>query len=338
MVDATPSSAESDGYHSHKNMAILMSLGAGMATGIGACFVLCTRTLDKRLLACSMAFSAGVMIYVSLADVLTVAYDYYAQLPGRSSATAYGLATTSVFAGVLVMAFVDWLVHQCFHHAASAAKEDSPSRQLRSGCPSHDSHDEFGQRLPNACGDPTISSALEESHDHGKESILAVAVMEEKHRLLMMAMVVSAAIVLHNIPEGMATYAASFDSVVAGAPLAFAISVHNIPEGLSVAMPLFHATGSKWKAIALGALSGMAEPFGALLASFVANEDSPAGYFGGLFGLTAGMMLFVSVAELLPAAYGEKAAKLHHITAAFFVGCAIMAISLVLEKVVANEK
>ena len=90
---------------------------------------------------------------------------------------------------------------------------------------------------------------------------------------------------LHNIPEGMATYAASFDSVVAGAPLAFAIAVHNIPEGLSVAMPLLHATGSKWKAIALGALSGMAEPFGAVLASFVANEDSPAGYFGGLFGL-----------------------------------------------------
>ena len=305
MVDASSSASDTGGFHSHKNQALLMSLGAGMATGVGACFVLCARTLDKRLLACSMAFSAGVMMYVSLADVLTVAYEYYAQYPGRSSATAYGLATLSVFAGVLVMAFVDWIVHECFHHATNAAKEDSPSRQLRSAQASRASHDEFGERIPGSPGDPTISDTSEDSgHDHGRESILAVAIMEEKRRLLMMAMVVSAAIVLHNIPEGMATYAASFDSVVAGAPLAFAIAVHNIPEGLSVAMPLLHATGSKWKAIALGALSGMAEPFGAVLASFVANEDSPAGYFGGLFGLTAGMMLFVCVAELLPGVYG----------------------------------
>ena len=95
-------------------------------------------------------------------------------------------------------------------------------------------------------------------------------------------------------------------------------------------MPVLHATGSKVRAIGLGALSGMAEPLGALLASFIANESSQPDVFGGLFGLTAGMMLFVCVAELLPAAYAEKTASTALVALSFFVGCAVMATSLML--------
>ena len=149
----------------------------------------------------------------------------------------------------------------------------------------------------------------------------------------MMSAVVSTAIVLHNIPEGMATYVASFHSVSAGAPLAIAIAIHNIPEGLAVAMPLLYATKNRSRAIGLGALSGMSEPFGALLASLVANENSSTNAFGGMFGLTGGMMVYVCVAELLPAAWGEKGVSREGITFAFFAGCAVMAASLVLEKI-----
>jgi len=155
-------------------------------------------------------------------------------------------------------------------------------------------------------------------------------VIKERRKMLVMAMVVGAAIVLHNFPEGMATYVASFDSAETGVPLATAIAVHNIPEGLAVAMPVLHATGSKTRAIAMGTLSGMAEPLGALLASLVANESSDPDVFGGLFGLTAGMMLFVCVAELLPAAYAEKTAPTALIALSFFVGCAVMATSLMM--------
>lgn len=156
--------------------------------------------------------------------------------------------------------------------------------------------------------------------------------MKERNRLLMMSSVISAAIVLHNIPEGMATYVASFHSVSAGAPLAIAIAIHNIPEGLAVAMPIYYATKSKVRAVMLGTLSGMSEPFGALLASLVANKDSSPNMFGGMFGLTGGMMTFVCVAELLPAAYGEKGVSRGTVTAAFFAGCFVMASSLVIEK------
>ena len=85
----------------------------------------------------------------------------------------------------------------------------------------------------------------------------------------------------------MSPAAHSQDSIEAGAPLAIAVAVHNIPEGLAVAMPVLHATGSRCRAIALGGLSGMAEPLAALLASQVANEASSPSLFGCLFGLTA---------------------------------------------------
>lgn len=128
----------------------------------------------------------------------------------------------------------------------------------------------------------------------------------------------------------MATYVASFESIEAGAPLAIAIAVHNLPEGLAVAMPVLHATGSKRTAIGLGTLSGLAEPLGAVLASLVANESSHPDVFGGLFGLTAGMMLFVCIAELLPAAYAEPTAPTPLVALAFFLGCAVMATSLMM--------
>jgi len=148
----------------------------------------------------------------------------------------------------------------------------------------------------------------------------------------MMSAVVSAAIVLHNIPEGMATYVASFHSVSAGLPLAVAIAIHNIPEGLAIAMPVFYATKSRSRAIALGTLSGFSEPFGAVLASLVANENSSNSSFGFTFGLTAGMMSYVCLAELLPAAFGEKGVSRETVVFAFFLGCAVMASSIVIEK------
>jgi len=173
---------------------------------------------------------------------------------------------------------------------------------------------------------------LEAFEDESGASIRALASVEEKSRLLMIAAVISAAIVLHNIPEGMATYVASYHSVRAGAPLAIAIAIHNIPEGLAIAMPVFYATQSRWKAVGLGALSGMSEPFGAVLASFVANEKSSTDAFGFMFGLTGGMMSYVCLAELLPAAFLEKGVSKDLVTAAFFGGCLMMASSLVIEK------
>lgn len=97
-------------------------------------------------------------------------------------------------------------------------------------------------------------------------------------------------------------------------------------------MPVYHATRSRLKALALGTLSGLSEPLGALLAASVANEQSSTGAFGAMFGLTAGMMSFVCISELLPAAFAEKGVPRSTVVASFFAGCAVMASSIVIEK------
>ena len=351
----------------HRSQALLMSLGAGLATGVGASLCLCTSELNKRLLACTMAFSAGVMIYVSLSEVLAVATEYFSKSGEHDESAAYRLGTASLFAGVLLMALVDVIVHRVFEaveegdgeHGGNRRtteqqqRKEPPFRQAQ-GDPSfmrlqvdddehshqhgrqhghehgHDAQDELEGNHDHCHHDHGHHDHSHHDHDHASASIMAVASMRERRKMLVMAMVVSAAIILHNFPEGAATYVASFESLQDGAPLAFAIAVHNIPEGLAVAMPVLHATGSKARAIGLGALSGMAEPLGALLASLIANESSQPDVFGALFGLTAGMMLFVCVAELLPAAYAEKTASTALVALSFFVGCAVMATSLML--------
>ena len=332
-----------------------MSLGAGMATGVGASLVLCTTSLDRRLLACTMAFSAGVMIYVSLVEVVGVATEYFER--SHSKAAAYAFGTLSFFAGVAVMAVVDRIVHATFDAVSGAAGgghahgvaggagggSGTCSRGGGGACGSGDEEAAFVHLQGN--GQQHLGDRVADGHDHGFDddddeggaSIRALAHVEERSRLLMMAAVVSAAIVLHNIPEGMATYVASFHSVSAGAPLAIAIAIHNIPEGLAVAMPVLYATKNRPRAILLGALSGMSEPFGALLASLVANEHSSTGTFGAMFGLTGGMMMYVCIAELLPAALAEKGVAREAVVGAFFLGCAVMAASLVIEKFAVQE-
>ena len=94
----------------HREAAFAMSLGAGMSTGIGAAFVLVTTSLDRRLLAATLSFSAGVMLYVSLVEVIGVADEYFAKGDGVRADVAYFHATLSFFAGVAIMAVVDKLV------------------------------------------------------------------------------------------------------------------------------------------------------------------------------------------------------------------------------------
>lgn len=312
--------------HTQGQMAFAMSLGAGMSTGIGACFVLFTTGLNPTLLASTMGFSSGVMIYVSLVEVVAVASEHFQK--SCSPELSYAFATMSFFVGALIMALVDKFVHYIFDLIAGA---DSGESATAASATTRDG-DEDSKMLCSSSSKEELSEICEMHTDESASSIMAVAQIKERKRLLMMAAVVSAAIVLHNIPEGMATYVACFHSVTAGAPLAIAIAIHNIPEGLAVAMPVFYATRSRARAIGLGTLSGFSEPFGALLASFVANERSPDSVFGGMFGLTAGMMTFVCISELLPSAYAERGVSRTTVTLSFFLGAAVMASSLVAEK------
>lgn len=153
-------------------------------------------------------------------------------------------------------------------------------------------------------------------------------VESDKQNLLRLGIFTAIAIALHNFPEGLATFLATLESPNVGIPIAIAIAIHNIPEGIAVAIPIYFATNSRKKAILWAFLSGLAEPIGAfvgiaLLWPFI-NDYT----FGFLFAGVAGVMVYISLDELLPAAekYGE-----HHISILGLVsGMVIMALSLII--------
>lgn len=138
------------------------------------------------------------------------------------------------------------------------------------------------------------------------------------------------AITAHNFPEGMATFFATLDDPAVGMPLAVAIAVHNIPEGISIAVPVYYATGSKSKAVMATAISGLAEPVGALLGYAVLAPFLSPIVYGWVFSMIAGAMVFLALDELLPAA--KKYADGHDTTYAMIAGMGVMALSLILFK------
>ena len=146
--------------------------------------------------------------------------------------------------------------------------------------------------------------------------------------LLRMGLLMALAISMHNIPEGLATFAAGMADPTIAVPIAFAIAIHNIPEGIAVSVPVYYATGNKKRAFFLSFASGLAEPVGGLLGWIFLSAVFNESVIGVMFGGVAGIMIFISVDELLPTAreYGY-----HHLAIWGLIGgMAVMAVSLLL--------
>lgn len=136
---------------------------------------------------------------------------------------------------------------------------------------------------------------------------------------VMMALVIG----IHNFPEGIATFMAALQSPEIGLAIAVAIAIHNIPEGIAVSVPVYYATGSRRKAFLFSFLSGLAEPVGALVGYLILAPFLTPVLLGYIFAIIAGIMVYISFDELLPAAhrYGE-----HHVAIwGLIVGMAVMA-------------
>lgn len=147
-------------------------------------------------------------------------------------------------------------------------------------------------------------------------------------KLLRMGMFTALAIAIHNFPEGLATFAAALSDASLGISIAIAIAIHNIPEGISVSVPIYYASGSKKKAFAYSFLSGVSEPVGALIGYFLLFQFFNDVMFGLLFAVVAGIMVFISLDELLPSAqkYGEHHLSIYGLVA----GMMVMALSLLM--------
>jgi ZIP family zinc transporter len=143
-----------------------------------------------------------------------------------------------------------------------------------------------------------------------------------------MGIMLALSIAIHNFPEGLATFAVSLNDISMALPIVLAIALHNIPEGIAVAVPIYQATGSRWKALLHSLLSGLSEPLGALAGFLILMPFWNSTIEAAILGITAGIMVYISLDELLPTSerYGH-----HHLSIlGVIAGMALMAISLII--------
>jgi len=136
------------------------------------------------------------------------------------------------------------------------------------------------------------------------------------------------AIGIHNFPEGLATFATALTDVKLGVMIAIAIAIHNIPEGISVSVPIFYATGNKNKAFMYSFLSGITEPVGAIIGFSILMPFLSERLLTSLLAFIAGIMVYISIDELLPMAhrYGHS----HAVILGVVFGMFIMALGLLM--------
>lgn len=186
----------------------------------------------------------------------------------------------------------------------------------------------FGGMFLIAIIDKLIPSG-ENPHDMYKvEDIQTPNTGKDDVKLLRMGFFTALAVGIHNFPEGLATFISALQKPTIAVPIAIAIAIHNIPEGIAVSVPVYYATGSRKKAFLYSFLSGLAEPVGAIVGYLILLPFMNDLVLGIIFAGVAGIMIYISLDELLPSAeeYGE-----HHLSIYGMVaGMIVMAISLLL--------
>lgn len=260
-------------------LAFLLTLFAGLSTGIGSLLAFFTKQTNKKFLSAALGFSAGVMIYVSFIEIFAKARNSLELVYGPHK--GYWYTVIAFFAGIIIMGIIDKVI---------------PSN--------------------------------ENPHEWRDVEEMGETKEENESELMRMGLFSALAIAIHNFPEGLATFISSVQDPTLGISIAIAIAIHNIPEGIAVSVPIYYATGNRKKAFLNSFFSGLSELLGAIIGYTVLMNFINDVIFGIIFAAVAGIMVYISLDELLPTAekYGE-----HHIAIYGLVGgMAVMALSLLL--------
>lgn len=253
----------------------LLTLAAGLATGVGSVIAFIAKRTNRRLLSFSLGLSGGVMVYVSFVELIPQGAELLADhFAGKVSEWINLLA---FFGGMAFIGLIDHLV-------------------------------------------PTVENP------HEAHRVEELQHKPRQSKLMRVGLMSALAIAIHNFPEGIATFTAGMNDPTLGLAIAVAVAIHNIPEGIAVSIPIFYATESRAKAFRWSLLSGLAEPLGALAAWLILAPILTPVLLGCILTAVAGIMVYISLDELLPAAreYGEA----HTAIAGVVVGMVIMAVSL----------
>ncbi len=277
-------------------IAFAFTLLAGLSTGIGSALAFFANRTNTRFLAGSLGFSAGVMIYVSFVELLSGARNDLAKVY-EDSAKGDWYAIAAFFIGMALIALIDKVVPEV----------ENPHEVKRI-------EDLHGKEADTAI------------RERGEQSMRAKG--GNTRHLMRMGTMTALVIGIHNFPEGLATFMSTIQDPNVGFSVAIAIAIHNIPEGIAVSVPIFYATGNRKKAFLWSFLSGLTEPLGALVGYLILMRFMTPALSAMVLAGVAGIMVFISLDELLPSAekYGE-----HHLSIYGAVcGMLVMALSLLL--------
>ena len=221
-------------------IAFLLTFIAVFSTMLGVLVIYIKSKNHNKIIMASLSFAAGVMITVSITDLIPESILLLGN--NLKNSTTIIISILAIVLGIIISMIIDYY-------------------------------------LP----DKPISNTKDKS-------------------LFKVGIISMIAIILHNLPEGIATFVATSSDVKLGISLTLAIAMHNIPEGISISVPIYYSTGSKKKAIFYTLISALSEPLGALLAFIFLKIFINDTILGTLFSLIAGIMLQISFCELLPAA------------------------------------
>jgi ZIP family zinc transporter len=290
--------------------ALGLTLFAGMATGIGSAIAFTAKRTNFRFLSVATGFSAGVMLYVSFVEIFVKGTDALTATYGNY--WGHWVNAASFFGGILLIGLIDNLIPAADNpHETHSEAETAPL------------HDPLAP-IPYL---PEEGAPAPADHQYSPK----------QRKLMRMGLFTALAIGIHNFPEGLATFLAALQDPSLGVAIAIAVALHNIPEGISVSVPIFYATGNRKKAFFYSVMSGLAEPVGAGVAylailQFTGGETGviPPQLMGILFGVVAGIMVYISLDELLPTsrAYGKG----HDSLFGLMGGMLVMSLSLLLMK------
>eukprot|EP00198_Chlamydomonas_reinhardtii_P002530 XP_001691866.1 ZIP family transporter [Chlamydomonas reinhardtii] len=306
------------------NALLLTGLGA-MGTALGGLIVVLQPKMQFKRLGYLQGLAAGLMLCISMLDLM----------PAATEEVGFAAANTWFFAGVAFFAVVVHFIPEPSSEGlvldeaepaapaiASSKKQDR--RQEAHQCRTSDSS--AAAQADTTVAAPASASASSVAATGGTAAERA-ARREAKKRVLLSGLITAIGIALHNFPEGVAVFLASMKSHAVGASLAFAIALHNVPEGVAVALPVYFATGSRWRGFLYAATSGLAEPAAVVvLALFFPSQGLDKQLVEKLLAAVGGIMAFLSISELLPLAFehaGRSAAVI-----SLFVGMAIMSANL----------
>ena len=244
--------------------AFILTILAGFSTMIGTIIIFIKKNNYDKIILSSLAFAAGVMITVSITDLIpeSIALLRY----NLSTINTILLCILGMILGIVVSMLIDYY-------------------------------------LP----DKSINQVQDKS-------------------LFKVGIISMIAIILHNVPEGIATFVATNSDVSLGISLAVAIAMHNIPEGISISVPIYYSTGSRKKAMLYTFISALSEPFGALITFLFLKNIMNDIILGILFASIAGIMIQIALCELIPTARRYKDNK--YLIIFFIIGTIFMLFNL----------